>query len=401
MEQNISVWEEAERLHQVQFSAIRTMLDKAAALRSQGVRVIALSAGEPNFNTPEKIKQETIRAIEANYTHYGSNRGLPKLRELTAARIRKETGVSYDPASEIIFTTGGAEALNNAIFAAINPGDEVIVLSPAFVSYKNLIHMCQGVCVELPLRPENNFQIDLEDIRQALTPKTKMIIMNNPNNPTGAVYEKETLRQLSRLVCDNNLLLLSDEMYSKLVYEGEFVSMASFPGMKERAIIVNGFSKTYAMTGWRLGYIQADKRLATNIMKVHQYCSTCSPTFIQVGMAAAMESAETQEAVAAMVEAFRRRRELMICRLSEIPSITFVKPQGAFYVMADVSATGLTGEEFADLLLRKKQVAVIPAVSLGKDDVCKGFIRLSFAASEEDIIEGTGRIKELADEIMQ
>lgn len=400
MEQSISVWEEARRLHQVQFSAIRTMLDKAAALRSQGVRVIALSAGEPNFNTPERIKQETIRAIEENYTHYGSNRGLPKLRELVAAQIREETGVEYDPASEIIFTTGGAEALNNVMFAAVNPGDEVIVLSPAFVSYKNLVHMCQGVCIELPLRAENQFQINLEDIRHAITPRTKMIIMNNPNNPTGAVYEKETLRQLSRMVCENNLLLLSDEMYSRLVYEGEFVSMASFPGMKERTIVVNGFSKTYAMTGWRLGYIQTDRRLATNIMKVHQYCSTCSPTFIQVGMAAAIECTETQAAVSDMVEAFRRRRELMIEKLSEIPAVTFVKPQGAFYVMADVSATGMTGEEFADRLLQEKQVAVIPAVSLGKDDVCKGFIRLSFAASEEDIAEGTARIKELVEEIM-
>lgn len=400
MEQNISIWEEADRLHNVQFSAIRTMLDKAAALRRQGVRVIALSAGEPNFNTPERIKQETIRAIEENYTHYGSNRGLPKLRELTAARIRREDGIEYDPETEIIFTTGGAEALNNAIFATVNPGDEVIVLSPAFVSYKNLVNMCQGICVELPLRAENQFQIELEDIRRAITPRTKMLIMNNPNNPTGAVYHKETLRQLARLICDNNLLLLSDEMYSRLVYEGEFVSMASFPGMKERTIVINGFSKTYAMTGWRLGYIQTDRRLASNIMKVHQYCSTCSPTFIQVGMAAAIECEETQSAVADMVEAFRRRRELMIQKLSEIPALTFVKPQGAFYVMADISAAGMTGEEFADLLLREKQTAVIPAVSLGKGDLCKNFIRLSFAASDEDITEGTDRIKELIQELV-
>lgn len=399
MEQSISVWEEAMRLHQVRFSAIRTMLDKAAALRSQGVRVIALSAGEPNFNTPETIKKETIRAIEANYTHYGSNRGLPKLRELTAARIRRETGVEYDPASEIIFTTGGAEALNNAILATVNPGDEVIVLSPAFVSYKNLVYMCGGVCLELPLRAENGFQIDLEDIRRAITPRTKMIIMNNPNNPTGAVYDKETLRRLSRIVCENNLLLLSDEMYSRLVYEGEFVSMASFPGMKERTIVINGFSKTYAMTGWRLGYIQTDRRLATSIMKVHQYCSTCSPTFIQVGMAAAIECEETQKAVSDMVEAFRQRRGLMIEKLNDIPAISFVKPQGAFYVMADVSATGMTGEEFAELLLREKQVAVIPAVSLGKDEECKSFIRLSFAASEEDIAEGIDRIRELTESL--
>ncbi|MGN0372063.1 MAG: pyridoxal phosphate-dependent aminotransferase [Enterocloster sp.] len=400
MEKNRSIFEEPERLKNVQFSAIRTMLDKAAALRSRGISVIALSAGEPNFNTPERIKKETIKAIEQNYTHYGSNRGLPRLREIVAEHIREQTGVSYDPASEIVFTTGGAEALNNIILATVDQGDEVIVLSPAFVSYKNLVNLCRGVCVEVPLKPEKGFQIDLEDVKAAITPKTKMIIMNNPNNPTGAVYRKEDLEQLSRLVIGNNLLLLADEMYSSLVYEGEFVSMASFPGMKEHAIIVNGFSKTYAMTGWRLGYLQADRRLVTHIMKVHQYSSTCSPTFIQVGMAAAMDCQETKNEVEAMVEAFRRRRELVIERLEQVPGIAFIKPQGAFYVMADVSALGMTGEEFAALLLEKKQVAVIPAVSLGKGDACRDFIRISFAASEDDIAEGTERMKALAEEIL-
>lgn len=393
MKDSQNIFEEPERLKHVEFSAIRVIMDKAAALRSEGKKVIALSAGEPNFHTPEKIKLETIRAIQENYTHYGSNRGLPKLREFMAKKIKKEYGVEYDPATELIFTTGGAEALNNVIMGTINPGEEVIILSPAFVSYKNLVNMAGGVCVELPLKAENGFHIDLEELENAITEKTKMIVINNPNNPTGAVYTYEELLGLCRLAVNHNLLVLSDEMYSKLLYEGAFYTVAAFPGMKERAIIVNGFSKTYAMTGWRLGYIQADERIMTHIMKVHQYSSTCSPTFIQVGMAAAIECEDTDVQVQNMIDEFKERRELVIKLLSELPKIKFVRPQGAFYCLVDVSYAGYTGEEFATKLLEEQLVAVVPAVSLGKGDACKDFIRISFAASKEEITEAIRKMK--------
>lgn len=399
MKKEVDIFTPADRLENVQFSAIRQVLDKAAALRAQGREVIALSAGEPNFNTPEPIKNATIKAIQENFTHYGSNRGLLRLREIMAQRIQEKDGVKYDPATEIIFTTGGAEALNNVIMATINPQDEVIVFSPAFVTYKNLIHLCGAECVELPLLPENDFQPDLDDLKKVITTHTKMLIMNNPNNPTGAVYSYETLKGICELAVKNNFLVLSDEMYRSLVYEGEFTSVASFPGMKERAIIVNGFSKTYAMTGWRLGYIQADVKLTPAIMKVHQYSSTCSPTFIQVGMAEAVKQEETQAEVQAMVEEFARRREILISCLDFIPQIHYIRPKGAFYVMIDISKTGMNGEAFAKRLLEEKNVAVVPAVSMGKGKVYDDFIRVSFAASEEAIREGILRMGEMIREL--
>ncbi len=386
---------EPDRLKQVEMSAIRAIMDKAQAMRESGMKVISLSAGEPNFNTPERIKKETIKAIENNFTHYGSNRGLPKLRKIIAGEYERLHGAFYDWEKEIIFTTGGAEALNNVIFATINPGDEVIILSPAFVSYKNLVKMAGGHCIELPLREENGFHVELSDVERAINPRTKMLIINNPNNPTGAVYSYEELEGLCDLSLENDLLILADEMYSKLVYEGIFYSISGFPGMKNHAIIVNGFSKTYAMTGWRLGYILTDKSIADNIMKVHQYSSTCSPTFIQVGMAEAIEAEETQREVEYMIATFGKRRDLVLELLNEIEGITYTRSEGAFYCFINVSGSGLSGEEFAKELLEKKQVAVVPAISLGKGDACRDYIRISFAASTEDIIEGIGRMKEL------
>lgn len=393
MKTDLEMYHGAVRLEEVHFSEIRKVLDHAAELRKEGHRVIPLSAGEPDFNTPEPIKQATIRALENNFTHYGSNRGLPALREILAKKTERETGVRYDSATEILLTCGGAEALNNAILSMVDEGDEVIIFTPAFVTYENLVKMCGGICVELPLRPENGFQIDLKDLEEAITDKTKLIILNNPNNPTGAVYSMESLEGLCRLAVEHQLFVLSDEMYSRLLYEGrEFRSVSSFPGMKERTVIVNGFSKTYAMTGWRVGYILTDERLLTPIMKVHQYSSTCCPTFIHVGVADAMELPETEKAVEKMVEAFAARRKLLLKGLDNIEKLSYVVPYGAFYVMVDVSGTGLDGAEFSRRLLTEKYVATVPAIALGKE--CGNYIRVSYAASEEDIREGLDRIGE-------
>lgn len=400
MKAGFDIFSEVSRLHNVKFSAIRAVMDEAAALRRAGEKVVALSAGEPNFNTPETIKQATIQAINENYTHYGSNRGYPKLREIMAEKIKKETGVSYDPESEIVFTTGGAEALNNIILGLVEEGDEVLILSPAFVSYKNLVSLCKGICVEVPLKKEHGFVPDVKELESYITDKTKLLIMNNPNNPSGAVYDKETLRKIAELAVTYNFLILSDEMYCNLVYEGEFHSICEFPQMKERAIIVNGFSKTYAMTGWRIGYLLADNRIVTHIMKVHQYSSTCSPTFIQVGMAKALEEEATEKSVTDMVTVFSECRELLIEKIEKIKGLSFVKPNGAFYMLVDVSETGLTGEEFAHELLQEYHVAVVPAISLGRADDLKYFIRISFAASKEDICEGMDKIKSYVDRLM-
>ena len=286
MEKEFDILTGAKRLDEVRFSKIRTVMDMVADLRAKGEKVLALSAGEPDFDTPAPIKEAVIKALEENYTHYGSNRGYPALRKLLSEKLEKETGVSYDPETEIIFTTGGAEALNNAFMAVVDPGDEVIVFSPAFITYENLVHMCGAKLVKVPLKKENNYQIDMDDLKAAVTDKTKLLVMNNPNNPTGAVYSKECLEQVCELAKEKNFLILSDEMYSRLVYgDGKFYSIASFPDMKERTIIINGFSKTYAMTGWRVGYVAAPAKLLPSILKVHQYllsylypCGSCKCT---------------------------------------------------------------------------------------------------------------------------
>ena len=384
----------------LQPSLIRTVLDRGAALKAEGKPLISLSVGEPDFPTPAPIREAAKKALDDGWTHYGSNRGAPGLRKIIAEQLEKSTGVSYDPAWEIIVACGGAEALNNTILAFVGKGDEVIIPTPAFVSYKNLTILAGGVPVLIPLDPEKDFQPDPEEIARHITPRTKMIILNNPNNPTGAVYKREVLEKIAELAVRNDLLVLSDEMYSRLVYDGtEFVSMASFPGMKERTIIVNGFSKTYAMTGWRLGYLAAPKALADVIIKVHQYSTTCSPTFIQMGLAEALEDPETEKETCAMIERFAARRKLLLSLVSEVPKVRAVRPMGAFYLMLDVSGTGLDGMTFAMRLLEEKYVATVPAVGL--DEASGRFIRISYAAAEESLKEGIARMKEFVNGLQQ
>ena len=396
MEKEFDILTGAKRLDEVRFSKIRTVMDMVADLRAKGEKVLALSAGEPDFDTPAPIKEAVIKALEENYTHYGSNRGYPALRKLLSKKLEKETGVSYDPETEIIFTTGGAEALNNAFMAVVDPGDEVIVFSPAFITYENLVHMCGAKLVKVPLKKENNYQIDMDDLKAAVTDKTKLLVMNNPNNPTGAVYSKECLEQVCELAKEKNFLILSDEMYSRLVYgDGKFYSIASFPDMKERTIIINVFQD---LCNDRLeSRLRGSScKLLPSILKVHQYCSTCCPTFIHVGLANALDLPETEEAVCKMVDAFAKRREVLIEGLDQIPGITYVKPEGAFYAMVDVSSFGVDGDTFAAKLLKEKHVAVIPGSGLGEN--CKDAVRISFAASEDTIRKATARMKEFIQE---
>lgn len=388
----------AKRLEKVEASPIRTILDRAAVLRSEGKPVIPFSAGEPDFNTPTDIKEATIRAITNNQTKYTSNRGYPGLRKVLKDYIQRETGVEYDPETEILVTSSAAEALNNTIMSFVDDGDEVIVLTPAFISYKCLVNMCGAKYIDIPMDPEKGFQVDLDQIKAAITDKTKMLILNNPSNPTGAVFSKESLAEICKLAVEKNFLVLADEIYSRLVYDGaEFHSVASFPGMRDHAIVISGFSKTFAMTGWRVGYIATDAKLAARILRTHQYSTTCSPTFIQVALAETMDTPRTRKQVEEMIEAFANRRKLIMSLLDEIPGLSYVKPYGAFYIMVDVSGLGMTSTEFAQKLLEEKYVATVPAVGL--DDKTGKFVRFSYATSEENIQEGLRRVKELVQEL--
>ena len=388
----------AKRLEKVEASPIRTILDRAAVLRGEGKPVIPFSAGEPDFNTPTDIKEATIRAITNNQTKYTSNRGYPALRKVLQDYIQRETGQEYDPENEILVTSSAAEALNNTIMTFVDEGDEVIVLTPAFISYKCLVNMCGAKYIDIPMDPEKGFQVDIEAVKAAVSDKTKMLILNNPSNPTGAVFSREVLEEICKLAVERNFLVLSDEIYSRLVYDGaQFHSVASFPGMRDRAVIISGFSKTFAMTGWRVGYIATDAKLAARILRTHQYSTTCSPTFIQVALAESMDTPRTRKQVEEMIQAFANRRKLIMKLLDEIPQLSYVKPYGAFYIMVDVSGLGMTSTEFAQKLLEEKYVATVPAVGL--DDKTGKFVRFSYATSEENIQEGLRRIKEMVEEL--
>ena len=400
MNANYNLAAGAKRLEKVEPSLIRTILDRASALRAQGKNVIPFSAGEPDFDTPTDIKEAAIRAITNNESHYTSNRGYPALRKVLKGYIQRETGVEYDPETEILVTSSAAEALNNSILSFVDERDEVIVLTPAFVSYKSLINMCGAKFIPIPMTadPEKGFQVDLAAVKAAISDKTKMLVLNSPSNPTGAVFSQSDLAELCKLAVERNFLILSDEIYSRLVYDGtKFYSIASFPGMKDHSIIISGFSKTFAMTGWRVGYIATDKSLAGHILRTHQYSTTCSPTFIQVALSEAMETDNTKKQVEEMIAAFAGRRKLIMQLLDEVPGVTYIKPYGAFYILVDVSALGMTSMEFSTKLLEEKFVATVPAVGLD-DQTCK-YVRFSYATSEDNIKEGLKRMKEMVEEL--
>ena len=382
----------AKRIDQVQMSSIRVVMEKVEKLKSQGKSVVSLCAGEPDFNTPEGIKKATIEALNNNQTHYSSNRGYLGLRQKVAQLLKEQTTVDYDSNQEIIMTCGCSEAINNACLAFIEPGDEVIIFTPAFVSYQNTILLCEGIPVEISLKASNGFQIDIEELKSKITNKTKMMIINNPSNPTGAVYQKETLEKVCQLARENNILILADEIYNQLDYEKQYVSIASFENMKDYTIIVNGFSKAYAMTGWRMGYIAASKKHIDHILKVHQYTTTSQMTFAQIGMAKAIDQEDVKKEVQHMIQTFHERRTFIMEQLDQCAMLSYVKPHGAFYIIVDVSKTGLTGQEFADKLL-EYGVAVVPANGFGKN--LNNFIRISFASSKENIEEAFVRIKKL------
>ncbi len=393
MKQAYHILTGAKRLEDVPMSGIRVMMNKSAALVKEGYPVISFGAGEPDFNTPEPVKQAAIKALLENHTHYGANWGQLELRKEIAKKLLKDTGTDYDPEKEILVTCGGAEGIHDVIMSVVDPGDEVIVFKPGFVSYEAVLKLAGGKIINCNLRPELDFQIDLEQVEALITDRTKMIIINNPNNPTGVVYKKELLAGLAKLAGAYNILIFSDEIYGNLTYdEAEFISMAAFPDMKQRTVVVSGFSKTYAMTGWRLGYVAAPYELMQTIVKEHQYVSTSLPTFLQIGVARSMNLPETLKEVDRMRKEFSDRRQRMLDGLDRLEKISYVKPYGAFYCMVNVSETGMSGEEFSDRLLREKYVATVPAFCLGEH--CGDFIRISFAASGEAITEGLDRIRE-------
>ena len=373
--------------------------EKVKALKPSGIRkffdivneipgAISLGVGEPDFETPYHIREAGIQALQAGKTFYTSNSGLMELRKAVSDFTKRRTGLTYDPASEIMLTVGGSEAIDVALRTIINPGDEVIYIQPSYVSYLPCILLADGVPVPIELKAENRFRLTREELEAAITPKSKALILSFPNNPTGAIMEKEDLEAIVDVVKEHHLLVISDEIYSELTYGKEHVSIASLPGMKEYSIVINGFSKGFAMTGWRLGYALGNKEILKQMIKIHQYAIMCAPTVSQYAAIEAMYNGDQD--VIYMRESYNQRRRFLYHELQRLGLPCFL-PEGAFYMFPDIREFGMTSEEFALDLLREEKVAVVPGSAFG--DCGEGFIRISYAYSIEELKEALLRIE--------
>lgn len=373
----------SQRMDGLKPSPIRKFFDIVATMKD----VISLGIGEPDFTTPPSIVEAGVRSLRDGETHYTSNVGRLDLRQALSAHLDKLYHVTYDPA-DIVITVGGSEALYLAATAIVDPGDEVIIPTPCFVAYQAEIHLAGGVPVEVPCRIENNFAVDPKDVAAAITPRTKAILLGYPSNPTGAVASREALLEIARLAEEHDLIVFSDEIYDRLVYGGTHTCFPSLPGMWNRTILLGGFSKDYAMTGWRIGYAAGPHHLMLGLLRVHQYTVMCASTTAQFAATEAILHGE--EDVQAMVEEYDRRRKLIVSGMNAIGLRTF-EPRGAFYAFPQVSGTGLDSETFANRLLQEEKVAVIPGGGFGAGG--DGFVRCSYATAYEKIEEALFRME--------
>jgi aspartate aminotransferase len=362
---------------------------KAKALKAEGVDVVSFGAGEPDFDTPQCIKDRAIKALQDGFTKYTPAAGTPDLKKAITVKLKKENGLSYD-AAQIVVSCGAKHSLYNVFQAILNPGDEVIIPAPYWLSYPEMVKLADGVPVVLDTTQENGYKMTPAQLKAAITKKTKALIINSPSNPTGAIYNREELQAIADVIGEQEIAVISDEIYEYLIYDGnKHVSIASLnETIKARTVVVNGMSKGYAMTGWRIGYIAAPLDIAKACANLQSH-STSNPTsFAQVGALAALECAESS--VKTMVESFEKRRNLIMNELANISKIKSFRAEGAFYIFCDISKTGLKASTFAERILDEANVAVIPGESFGTDK----HIRLSFAISEANIVKGVRRIKE-------
>lgn len=350
--------------------------------------VISLGVGEPDFNTPWVIRKAAINVLERKHIVYGPNKGLAPLRKAITDKIKSKHGIEYDPDKEVIVTVGGSEAIDLALRGIIDPGDEVLVVEPCFVCYAPLIELAGGVAVPVPTRLENNFKLTVEDLKDKITPRTKMLILPFPNNPTGAVMTREDLEPIAELLRSTDIMVLSDEIYSELTYGRKHFSIIELEDMRERTIYVNGFSKAYAMTGWRLGYVSAPEPIITQISKIHQYGIMCSPYISQNAAIEALTSCDKE--VTKMVDEYNIRRKYLVSEFNRL-GLTCFDPEGAFYVFPCIKSTGLTSDEFCERLLYEEKVAAVPGSAFGASG--EGYMRISYAYSLKHLMEAMSRIE--------
>ena len=366
-------------------SGIRKFFDIASEMKG----VISLGVGEPDFDTPWHIREEGIYTLEKGKTMYTSNSGLKELRIAISNYLERKINVTYDPLKEVLVTVGGSEAIDMALRAIVEDGDEVIITTPCYVSYEPCAILAGAKPVTINLKNENQFRLTPEELEQAITPKSKVLVICYPNNPTGAIMTKSDLEKIAEVVIKHDLCVISDEIYSELTYDGNHTSIASIPGMKERTIVVNGFSKAYSMTGWRLGYASGPEEIIRQMTKIHQFAIMCAPTNSQYAGIEALNNGD--EDVNIMREAYDERRRYVLYRLSEI-GIPCFEPKGAFYVFPDVRQFGLSSEEFALRLLNEKKLVIVPGNAFGESG--EGFMRISYAYSLDELKEALNRLED-------
>ncbi len=372
-------------------SGIRRFFDLAAQMED----VISLGVGEPDFVTPWNFIEQSFHALEQGYTSYTENAGMIELRREISAYLNRNYYLMYDPSEQVIVSVGASQAIDLALRAVIDPGDEVIVVEPSFVAYVPTVKLAGGIPVTIQTKAENAFKLKPEEIEEAITPKTKAILLCNPNNPTGTFLLQEELEPLASVIKKHDLLVLSDEIYAELTYDDDYTSFPSITGMKERTILISGFSKAFAMTGWRLGYAAGPAELIAAMVKIHQYTMMCAPTMAQHAALEALKNG--RQSVKDMFESYKQRRNFIVSSLNEI-GLTCPHPGGAFYAFPSIEATGLTSNEFAEHLLQEEQVAVVPGNVFGANG--EGYIRCSYATSIKQLDEAMKRMKRFVEKRM-
>ena len=378
----------------IQPSGIRKFFDIVVELNDP--EVISLGVGEPDFDTPWMVRDEGIYSLEKGRTFYTSNAGLKELKIEISRFLKRRYNLDYNYEKEMLVTVGGSEAIDIAMRAMLDPGDEVLIPQPSYVSYLPCATLANGVPVPIELKAEHDFRLTAEQLEAAITPKTKLLVLPFPNNPTGAVMEKKDLEAIAEVIEKYDIFVLSDEIYSELTYLENHISIASLPGMKERTIVINGFSKSHAMTGWRLGYACGPEVIIKQMLKIHQFAIMCAPTTSQYAAVAALRDGD--EEVAKMREEYNRRRRYLLHRFKEMGLDCF-EPFGAFYIFPCIKEFGMTSDEFATELLKAKKVAVVPGTAFG--DSGEGFLRISYAYSLEDLKVALGRLEEFVNDLRE
>jgi len=384
----------AKRMQNLGTETAFEVLARAKALEAQGRDVVHLEIGEPDFDTPANIIDKAVEALRSGYTHYGPSAGLPEVRKVFAEYIARDRGIDVGP-ENVVIVPGGKPVIYFPLTALVDPGDEVIYPNPGFPIYESVIRVLAGIPVPLPLSEEKDFSFDIEDLKSLVSEKTKMLIINSPQNPTGGVLSAADLDAIAELAVEYDFWVLSDEIYSKIVYEGNHESISTRPGMLERTIILDGHSKTYAMTGWRLGYGIMPAELANGVAKLQTNCTSCTASFTQIAGAEALTG--PQDAAQAMVAEFKVRRDLLVDGLNAIEGISCKRPRGAFYVFPNVSSLGLTSKEVENRLLNEFNVAALAGTSFGKYG--EGYLRFSYANSQENIRKALTRFAEFVEAV--